>query len=173
MANVVTRPPRDRLRTAAGVAFLVLGVLVIGSDHLGLGKPGHGFEQVLAASTALVIALALLGPCAYGGAALLLANTVVAFLVVNLVLAAVYRYIDHHALPRDPISEKYGERLLAVHPGRTIDEIHELHGIWRERFAYDPYTQFRLAPVETRFVRVTRRAGATWRRTRRADPPDQ
>ena len=80
----------------------------------------------------------------YHSAALMLMNTLLLFLVLNIV-ASIFLAVHRFLSSDNPVSEKYGEEMLhSVYPVLNDDEIHELlHETWSRPYVYEPFTQFR------------------------------
>jgi hypothetical protein len=197
---VIPRGPRRGLPVlltrAAALALIALG---LGSDLLEIGRPGFGERQALAliVGSGLLIAsfLGLGGRSAegsrgqrlragYSTLAVLLLNTALALLLVNLLLAAGFRVGEaaggfqagpglDSPLLRVPVVRlvaRIGERLqrqriptlalpdehlAKIYPGWSRPEIEELLVETRSRsLRFDPFTQFQEQPFQGRYVNV-------------------
>jgi hypothetical protein len=97
----------------------------------------------------------------YKGTALLFFNTLVVYVLINLVIAGGFRaraaWRAKTLRSVDPITAKYGPELLdRVYPGvNRADRVAMLNENWTRSYLYDDYTHFRERPIEGRYVNVT------------------
>jgi hypothetical protein len=91
----------------------------------------------------------------YHSGALMLMNTLLLFLVLN-ILAAIFLSVHRFLSSDNPVAEKYGEEQLhSVYPGLSNDEIHDLlHETWSRPYVYEPFTQFRERVYHGEYVNV-------------------
>lgn len=86
--------------------------------------------------------------------ALTLVNTLVALLVLNVLLFAVFSVRDH--FHRNPVSTKYGHSAVnPVYPGLSESEIDALlKETWSRPYIYEAFTQFKERPYKGTYVNV-------------------
>jgi hypothetical protein len=86
--------------------------------------------------------------------ALTLVNTLVALLVLNVILFAVFSARDHFR--RNPVSAKHGRSTVnTVYPGLSESEINALlKETWSRPYIYEPFTQFKERPYHGSYVNV-------------------
>lgn len=91
----------------------------------------------------------------YRSAALILVNTVLLFVLINLVLLAFY-WVKDLVTGGDLVSAKYSmETLVPVYPSLSEAEISDLlTETWSRPYVYEPFTQFRERPYRGRYVNV-------------------
>lgn len=91
----------------------------------------------------------------YKTAAILLLNTVVMFIILNLICAAILAIYDR-SLAKNPVRQKYGERVQQAHPGMTSAQLNKLLSeTWTRTVIYDPFDQFRERPFTGKYVNVS------------------
>ena len=92
----------------------------------------------------------------YQVTATLLLNTVIVFVVVNMIALGGLIAADAFAPERNVVEDKYGSGALAqVYPGMAEADIRELLGeTWRQHRVFQPYVQFRESPFRGRYVNV-------------------
>ncbi len=85
---------------------------------------------------------------------LTLVNTLVAFLVLNVFLFAVFSARDHFR--QNPISIEYGHSTVSqVYPGLSESKINTLlKETWSRPYIYEPFTQFKERPYQGSYVNV-------------------
>lgn len=91
----------------------------------------------------------------YRFTALMLLNTLVALLVLNVILFAVFSTGDYFR--QNPVSEKYGHLTVnPAYPGLSEREINTLlKETWSRPYIYEPFTQFKERPYEGSYVNVS------------------
>jgi hypothetical protein len=89
----------------------------------------------------------------YSSAAVFVLNTIIIMCVFNISLSFIFRIADRF---KNPIQEKYNREILlrayADLDGSSIDEL--LRETWHRKQVFEPYVQFREAPVKSKFVNV-------------------
>lgn len=91
----------------------------------------------------------------YQSGALIIVNTVVLFLLLNVFLLAFFHVKDR--LSGDsPVAEKYGfDLLMRGYPHRSEREVRALLAeTWSRKFVYEPFTQFTESPYRGEYVNV-------------------
>lgn len=162
MAETTAFPWLDRLRLVAAVGGMVMVVVALAADRLGLDHdPSFGTGETLLFGTgAVVLVAAVLGrrlPAAWSGLALMLFNTAILLLVVELGLIALrtvggLRYDDDRGV-LDQLTDHYLD--LPYYQGRPWAADY-----WRENSAarlrtdYHPFVGWRRPPHEGEWVNV-------------------
>lgn len=112
----------------------------------------------------------------YRGAALLLLNTVVLLVAVNVGLALLFRVKDawtRRQAAKNVSRVHSNPSLHTVYPGMDAQSIDQLlRESWSRPYDYEPYTQFRERPFRGRFVNVAE-AGYRYSRDQGSWPPAQ
>ena len=90
----------------------------------------------------------------YRFTAVTLLNTLVALVLLNAILSAVFMVEDHFAL--NPVLKKYGKSTIkAVYHGLSEGEIEALlKETWSRPYVYEPFTQFKERPYRGLYVNV-------------------
>jgi len=151
--------------------------VAIAADRLGLGgKPGFGLKQALLALAGFVVLLvgaALRTETGqvwvqrlefkklsqyYKASALMLLNTCVLFLLLNVGLYIVFQIKDHFfdIEESNPVSRKYSNSSLKeVYPLLSEEEIDDLlTETWSRPYVYEPFTQIKERPYSGDYVNV-------------------
>ncbi len=91
----------------------------------------------------------------YQSGALIIINTVVLFLLINILLLVFFQIKDR-VTGDSPVAEKYGiDLLMQGYPHRSEQEVRALlSDTWSRKFLYEPYTQFTEAPYRSEYVNV-------------------
>jgi hypothetical protein len=91
----------------------------------------------------------------YQTIALLLLNSFLLFVLINVILLAFFSI--NHPVPDDPITAKYGSSAVRqVYPGVEPSEVVQLlKETWSRGYAYEAYTQFKEGPFVGQYVNVS------------------
>ena len=89
---------------------------------------------------------------AYRTAAVILLNTLVLFILINLVLYPFFWFADQEI----GVMAKYGmELFMSVYPDRSEEEITLLlEETWSRPYIYEPFTQFKERPYDGHYIKV-------------------
>lgn len=92
----------------------------------------------------------------YSFIAVLILNTLVFFVVLNLIAHIVLSVIETIG-GGDPVTEKYGaENIKKVYPELAAEEVKELlRETWSRPYVYEPFTQFKERAFEGKYVNVS------------------
>jgi hypothetical protein len=112
-------------------------------------EPNESLHQVIRAATRRLAT-------GYRACALLVFNSLVFYLLLNLVLWAAILIRDAHRAS-DPITDKYDPDLLdKVYPDYDrAERARMLSEIWNRSFIYDDFTHFQERPIGGKYVHVT------------------
>ena len=112
---------------------------------------------------------------AYKALCLVFANTVVAFLFLNLGAWAISDLPHLFRSPEsetDPLSAQHGDVLGVVYPDKNRNEVARmLQETWSRPYVYEPFTQFKEAPYSGQYVNV-HESGFRRSRNQGPWPPD-
>ncbi len=91
----------------------------------------------------------------YSHAALLLMNSFIAIVALNVLLYAAF-LLKARPVHQNVVEQKYGSKLLRVYPELDATSINQLLSeTWSRPFIYEPYVQFKEAPFKGKFVNVS------------------
>jgi len=99
------------------------------------------------------------GGCALGWfyrtAAVWIVNTVIVFVLFNLLVSLALSIIDTVRSSTNPVSLKYHDSLASAYPDFSPDDLNRLlRETWSRPFLYEPFTQFKESPFKGSFVTV-------------------
>jgi len=90
----------------------------------------------------------------YQTIAILLVNTLVIFVVINLVFSF-FLWFQNKRYGTDPVSAKYGSLVEQAYPGVGREVIRELlRETWNRGYVYEPFTYFKERPFTGKYVNV-------------------
>ena len=91
----------------------------------------------------------------YHFAAVVLLNTFVLLLLLNVVFLLVFSIKDTFLEESPPVLTQYGQSLETVYPDLNKKEIEDLlHETWSRPVAYEPFTQYKERPYAGKYVNV-------------------
>ena len=99
---------------------------------------------------------------AYRGISLVVLNTILLFIFINLILLVAYSANDYLESDEDPVSIRYqgiiydDRSLSAIYPDFSDEKVRTLlRETWSRPYIYDAFTQFKERPFRGEHVNVT------------------